>query len=468
MIVMPFARLGRGPTLFLAFIVLNGFSCAALIGSIMVLHARALGIDTAWVGVLNSLVPFAMMISIVMTGTAQRLGSKRLLISGWTARTILLSPIMFTPLAYRWWGTQGAAVVLFVSVAMFCLVRAVAGIGWNSWLHEIVDEQHRGLYFTAESIMARGVGIVFNALVFGFLLGNPPLWKFSVVSACGVLTGLVSVVFLKKVPGGAPVACEPGITRSPRQEFRRVLADGYFRPFLLVNVAGTFACTAVPLVLILYMREHLTLSPGMIMLIFAVASTASICTIHRWMRIADKHGSPVTMAAAGFMTTACLCLLGLVGHGRGSTWAIGILAVLLVVAESGFFVMCARGYLQRIVPSMRHSYVAVWSTLNALSAGVSSIMAGLMVRSGSHMAFTLTALGIAALMAGVCCVLLRLPERGIDFTAPDCELYNPDQPVWSMFRMYGYVLKPMANTRPDPVNPSSPAFPDELKHRSQS
>jgi hypothetical protein len=244
-----------------------------------------------------------------------------------------------------------------------------------------------------------------------------------------------------------------------------VLADNYFRPFLLVNVAGTCACTAVPLVLILYMREHLKLSPGLIMLIFAVAGTTSMCTIHRWTQIAEKHGNPVTMAAAGFMTTACLCLLGLVGHGRGSTWAIGVLAVLLVVAESGFFVMCSRGYMHRIVPSMRHAYVAVWSTLNALAAGISSILAGLMVCRGTHMAFTLTALGIAALMAGVCCVLLRLPERGIRLAAPEGELFDPNQPVLSMFRMYGYVLRPLARARRHTANPPSPT--NELEHRNQ-
>ena len=138
-----------------------------------------------------------------------------------------------------------------------------------------------------------------------------------------------------------------------------------------------------------------------------------------------------------------LCMLGLVGHGRCGLVAIVLIAVLLGVGGSGFFVACARGYMHRIVPEMRHAYVAVWSTANSLSAGVSSILVGLLVGSASHRAFTYTSLGFAALMACVCVALLRMPERGVDFKAKACRLYDPSQPMYSILRMYSYVLLPM-------------------------
>ncbi len=280
-IVRPFERLGHGPTLFLGFIAFNMLSCAALIGSVLVLHALALGIDTVWVGVLNSLLPFAMMVSIIMTGPAQRLGSKRLLMSGWTMRNIMITPIVFTPLAYRWWGSHGAAIVLFLGVGMFCMVRAVTGIGWTSWLHEIVEKRHQGLYFTVEGVVSRAVDIVFGIGVYLFFLGSHSLWKFSALSAFGVAMGLASVLFLARVPGGGPSIGADTPARPLREEYRRVLADNYFRPFLLLLIVGTFAGTAHPLILTLFMRKYLDIADGSILLIGAVASAVTMLTLHR-------------------------------------------------------------------------------------------------------------------------------------------------------------------------------------------
>ena len=434
--------------MFLGFIALNMLSCAALIDQMLVLHARALGIGTGWVGVLNALLPFAMMVSIFMTGTARRLGSKRLLVSGWTMRNIMITPIVLTPLAFAWWGTHGAAIVLFAGVAMFCFVRAVTGIGWSSWLHEIVAEENRGFYFTVESVVARGVGILFGVAVFLFFSSQPALWKFSVMSAFGVASGLASIWFLVRVPGGAPEPDTSTQPRSSRDEYRRVLGDRSFCSFLVLMLAGTFVGAAQALVFILFMRDHMGLPPGLIMLIGAIASAVAMCTVHRWTRIADSHGSPVTMAAAGFLIVAGLSLLGCAGHGRPGVWFIGFLAAVLSVGGSGFFVTGARGFLHRIDPMMRHAYVAVWNTATALFAGTASILAGILVRGGSHQAFTLTALGLALLMAAACVALLRLPERGVDFEAYDYELFDPGQPVLSILRMYGYVFKPMAASAP--------------------
>ena len=50
--------LGDAPRRFLAFLFLNIISWQSVIGTILVLHARALGIDTAYVGVLNSFMYF--------------------------------------------------------------------------------------------------------------------------------------------------------------------------------------------------------------------------------------------------------------------------------------------------------------------------------------------------------------------------------------------------------------------------
>ena len=441
----PFKTLGAGPTQFLWFIVFNVLSWQFLIGPVLVLHARALVINTAWVGTLSALLPFAMMLSLAMKSPAQRLGSKRLLVSGWTLRNLLVTPVILTPLAYRLWGTAGAGVLLFAGVSLFCLMRALTGIGWASWLHEIVGESHRGLYYTMESVLSRGVSIIYGVAVYVLLAGHPALWKFSVTSAVGVAMGLVSIVFLRRVPGGAPVPDAAQAQRSSRDEYRQVLTAAHFRPFLGWMSAGAFVGAGQSLLLTLYMREYLAITPGLIMLVSGIANGVTMFTVHRWARIADKHGSPVAMAAAGALLAGCLLLLGAVKPWRFGLACIMLLAALVAIAESGFFVAGARGLLHRIDPAFRHAYVAVWTACTSFAAGVSFVMVGIIVRNGSHRVYFWTAVAYGLLMAVVSVAMLRLPERGVNRDDNELDLYDPAQPLLSILRICGYVLNPRPN-----------------------
>ena len=134
--------LGDAPRRFLTFLFLNVISWQSVIGTVLVLHARALGIDTAYVGVLNSFMYFASVLGLATKPLAERIGSKRLLITGWTMRNILVAPIVLSPWVYTRWGAHGAMILLSVTTGLFCITRALAGIAWSSWLHEIVPADH--------------------------------------------------------------------------------------------------------------------------------------------------------------------------------------------------------------------------------------------------------------------------------------------------------------------------------------
>ena len=158
--------LNPGPRRFLGFLFLNVLSWQCLVGAVLVLHARALGIDRGSVGILNSLLFFSGILGVLTKALAERFGSKRVLMAGWTMRNLLVLPIVLVPVVMARWGTGAAAVLLFVTAGLFCMTRALAGIAWSSWQHEIIPPGQLGRFFAAEMTMQRLLAVAFGIFCF--------------------------------------------------------------------------------------------------------------------------------------------------------------------------------------------------------------------------------------------------------------------------------------------------------------
>ena len=437
-------KIGQGPRRFLAFLVFNVTSWECLMGSVLILHARALGIPPAWVGVLTAVIPFTMLLTLVMKPVSERFGSKRLMRICWAGRIIIISPIMTTPIAYTLWGTSGAAVVLFSSVSAYCLLRSLGSIGWMPWIHEIVPEDRQGLYTGVEAVIVRLALIVLGLIIFLILGKNTPLWKFSAVSGFGIVLGVVSLVLMQRIPGGRP---HPSIHYSQRnhmREYLKVFHDRQFSLFFVCVSFGTFAYMGYSLLLMLFMRDQLGIAPGRIMLITTGGSVATALTVQRWGLIADTHGSPVTMAASAALAVVCLLLCPVLQPGLLSLVLIFPLYATLNLATAGFTVASGRGLLHRAQPDLRNAYSAIWTTGTALFSGLASILTGLLLNTGTPAVYVWAFIGFALLTAIVSLACLKLPESGIDHAITTYPLFIPNRPIISIFRMCSYVLHPTA------------------------
>ena len=138
--------LPEGPRRSPGFLFLDVRSWQCLTGPALVLHARALGIERRFVSVLFSLPCFAGCLGLPTRPPAGRHGSKRVLMAGWSARNLPVLPIILTPVPLRCAGPGAAAVLLFVTISLFCITRVLAGVAWSSWLHEIVPPVQLGRF----------------------------------------------------------------------------------------------------------------------------------------------------------------------------------------------------------------------------------------------------------------------------------------------------------------------------------
>ena len=147
---IPFSDLDPAPRRFLAFSFFNTLSWQCIIGPVLVLFGRHLDMPAAWVGLVTAMVPFSCMVVVLTNTLVLRAGPKRLMLWTWFFRNLLAASIFFLPYALHRWGREAAWLVFLGSTAAFCLARSVGVGGWFPWLHEVVPQRQRGIYFSSE------------------------------------------------------------------------------------------------------------------------------------------------------------------------------------------------------------------------------------------------------------------------------------------------------------------------------
>jgi hypothetical protein len=297
------------------------------------------------------------------------------------------------------------------SVLAFCVLRAMGAGGWLPWLHELVPDNQRGTYFSMEAAVTQLTSIVVALIQAVLLTGPANDWRFLLVYAIGIVSGLISLGWMALIPGGAParttVAHHVGY-RAYGAAFR----DRAFVAFVITASLGYSSLTwLLGSALVLYMRDALTLPPGVIMSITAAGSMGIFLTIASWGRFADYAGSASAMfwSMLGHGTCALVCIVLV----PDALWTNALLWTVFVVASvfnAAFNVAANRAMLGYVCSHHRIVYTNMWSVVTSLAIGLTPIAAGYLIdhfhRTGFYACFT-----IAALFSFACGFMSRIYVR---------------------------------------------------------
>jgi MFS family permease len=433
--------LNDGSRRLLAFLFLNVISWMSVIGTILVLHARALGIDTVRIGILNSFLFFTNVLGLFSKPLAERIGSRRMLLSGWTLRNILVAPVVLTPIVYAYWGVDGATILLGATTLLFCVTRSLAGIALNSWEHEVIPPEHLARFYTLETIQTRLVFVAFGVISYFVLGQHPPLWRFAAIAGVGVIIGLMSIRVVMKVPGGAPPAHKHEDADKPWYDgFDVALRDRDFTGYLACGVLSSFAFAGQGLFFTLLLRDRLGLGPGVILAMVASGSLLTVVTSMRWRRVADSHGSPVTIAATTLLMTFCIAGMAPLSTGHAPLAFVLLLCLLIPIAETGTYVAATRAVMLLMNPRHRHAYNAIWAATFAIGCGISSVLVGWLLRGGEAWHYTAMAAAFALLMLAASVRFIRLKENGRTWRDVHTQLFDARRPLVGMVRIWCYVM----------------------------
>ncbi len=415
-------RLDPAPRLFLVFVAINVVSWQNIIGPVMVLLARHIRMPEFFVGMLLSFLPFTSLLILVTVRLIRRMGPKRVMLMAWFWRNVICCGIFLLPLAMRHGGMPEAWALMLAAIFGFSLMRALGAGGWLPWLHEIVPAESRSTYFSAETALTQlinvGIMLAQAALLYQFGPGIP---QFLFIYAVGISMGFVSLLMMRRIPGGDAVPAEEGAGGA----FSWVPAfrDAAFRHYLMAAFLGVSATVWFSSAAVMFLRDSVRVHDSVTMAVSAASALAILCLIGRWGRVADTLGSGRTMARAIAVHSALALALPLemLFQLDGAPLA-AVVIVAASVFNSAFHVAANRGMLNRVPDDNRVGYTAAWTVATSLALGITPLLSGgvinLFGRPGYAACFLMSALfGVAAAFS--CRPFIPRERHGDTAPAPD-------------------------------------------------
>ena len=434
-IVQALHELDKAPRSFLGYVAFNVVGWQCVIGPALVLLARRIEMPPSWVGRLLSFTPLTMILVLFTVRIISRVGSKRLMFAAWLTRNIMICGVFLIPWVYNRWGPPAAWYVLMGSTLGFCLARAVGAGGWWPWLHELVPQHQRGLYFSAETMVAHLISVVVLSMQALILFNTQALGRYLSIYAVGVLAGFTSLIYIARIPGGKGAAEEQSHPETFTSYFRALSDMPYLR--FLVVASLSFSCLAwFTASCVLYMRDILGLSSGYIMAISTAGSLGILLTIRAWGRFADHSGSARAMfkTLIGF-ALASLSFLALLPGLPWTQWAILPVFALAAVFNAAFNVSANRANLNFIKATGLVGYTNTWIIFTAIALGITPIVAGNAIGAwglnGFRLCFSIA--GIGGLFCAILCRLI-VPD-GTPVALSITHLLNPALPIRTLARI---------------------------------
>ncbi|GAB4316346.1 MAG: hypothetical protein Kow0059_08890 [Candidatus Sumerlaeia bacterium] len=303
---------------FVAFQALNAFSFNIGLGAPLVLLAHFIGAAESAIGVLLALTPFMACLQLAATNYADRLGYKRLMLMGWSLRAFMFLPIAVIPLLH---GRVPNAVLIWMLIAYifaFTAIRGFASGAWFPWISLIVPPSKRGHFLGAEQL-AFHVFVLISLFVAGLILGeSPPPWRYTVIYVLAWASAMVSIGFLRRVPCPMPPEARARSRRRWRDVWaavRRAWAYSPYRQTTRYAAVHGFAFAAVGGFLIVFLRQDVGWSEGLVLKLAAGQTAGLALTSLLWGRLSDRTGSRPLMRVAltgymGVLVTLGFCALG--------------------------------------------------------------------------------------------------------------------------------------------------------------
>ncbi|MBU0680819.1 MAG: hypothetical protein KKD73_05290 [Proteobacteria bacterium] len=431
-----FTRLTPAPRAFLFFSIVNLASWQCIVGQVLVLFARSLGMPADLVGLLISFIPVSMLLVVMSIPAVEYLGPRKLLITSWLLRTVLISSVFFIPLVSGHYGQRAGWLMLLFAVLGFSLVRAFGVGAWYPWLHEIVPRDNIADYFNSETILVQIANIVLAVAISQVLAHVSGIASFFYVYGGGVVIGLVSVGMLFFMPGGRK---SPKLAGEERryEAFYTAWADKPYRHFIIVIAVAFSSLMWVGSAAIMYLRDIMLFTNGTIMFITAIGALAVAFTVRSWSNRAEKKGGNRVMARMLLLhALSTLCWFFLVPGSRFG-FALAVLALVgSMVFSISLSTVAARIMLGQVKEEGRIGYTSLWIIGVSLANGLPPILAGQLIDHFGILGFRLC-FAISILLAILVSFLLKnLPEEGVLPDLPYLDvLVRPLQPVRWMGRL---------------------------------
>jgi MFS family permease len=409
----------------LKFSTAEGMAYGAVMGfgdNYIVAFAVALQTSSLQIGILCSVPGFLASIAQLWdTALVRRLKSRKKLVMLFA----LMQGLMFLPmlgLAFFPGKSDGWWMILFT--AIYSISAALTSPAWGSIMAEVVPNHLRGKYFSLRGSLATLANTVtfLTAGIFLTFLVHKELWGFAVLFGAACIFRLISVGLLTKLYEMPLMNDVPKPSKSGN--FVRELTTTNLGRYMLFLFCMSFAVNIGSPYFAVYQLHDLKQSYFTFAALGTISSVATLLTITRWGKVADRVGNLKVLLVAGalipfipllWLISTNLVVLGFVQAFSGLAWA--------------GFNLCSVNYLYDATSGDdRTKYLAYFNCGNGLAAGVGALLGGFLV---THMPVlrgsqVLSIFLISGILRGAASLIFlpRLKEVRRVSTVPASELFH--------------------------------------------
>ncbi|MGE5530532.1 MAG: MFS transporter [Bacteroidota bacterium] len=400
------------------------FTSLTFFGPVFLLFLSELGLPKAQMGLLLSLFPFCGLLALGFAPVATRLGRKRVFLTCYGARKVVVLGLFLLPWVLVRFGHTGGLVYLIGIVSVFGILRALAETGWYAWSQEIVPDRVRGRFSAVTTVLATLASSAALALAGYVIKHRAGLDGFLLLIGVGTAAGVIGVLVLLMVPGGRP---QPATAESDTHwaQMREALRDRNFTLYLAGLACVTVGTLLYLSFLPLFLKERLGVAPGVVVTLETAVMIGGGISALLWGGLADRVGSrPVLMPAAGL---TILIPLGWLLLPRTAAHLVPLCAILYFVhgvAYNGVAIGAGRLLLNGVIPPQQSTaYTALYYAWLGLVGGGAPLLAGAVLQGfgpwqahlgvvtldGHSILFALAALLVVA--GAVCYARVRPDDR---------------------------------------------------------
>lgn len=361
------------------FALFNGLSFQIVLGSPMILYAQKLHASATVLGIITGLTPLMVIFQLPAAHHVDRVGYKRFMMAGWGTRTLFTLGMALLPWATLWLSETVRLVLLLGLLFCFNLVRGISSCAWLPWITHLVPENYRGRYVSREAAMSN-LGSFLTIMVAAICLGKSPQpWQFSLLFAFSAIMGMVSLMYLNRVPD-IPTA-EKMLTSGQPVPWLAILRHPPFKKLLQFVSLWSLAYGGFATFTVAFLKTEAGLIDAKILLLTSFAFLGGLSSLWLLGHRLDHVGSkPILLLSLIAWLVIILFWIALAGR----LLSVHLAAIIFLQFFMGLFAalvtMANNRLAMAIIPIMgRTHFFVLYSVFANVTLGLSPILWGVII-----------------------------------------------------------------------------------------
>jgi MFS family permease len=361
------------------FSAFNALSFQIVLGSPMILYAKSLHANATVLGIIAGMMPLLVICQIPAAQYINRIGYKRFVLAGWGTGTLFTFGMVLVPLVTPLLDATTRLVLMLALLFGFNLVRGISSCAWLPWITHLVPEDQRGRYVSRDAAMAN-LGSFLTIIVAAVCLGRTPHpWQFSVIFAFSAVMGVMSLMFLNRVPD-VPITGEVRASSHP-VPWLEMLRHPPFQKLLRFVVVWALAYGGFNTFTVAFLKTETGLAESKILFVTSLSFLGGLSSLWLLGHRLDHVGSkPILTLSLGMW----LLIVGFWIALAGGALAAHLPLILVLQFFMGLFAVLVGMATSRLamatIPALgRNHFFVLYSVFANVVLGFAPILWGLII-----------------------------------------------------------------------------------------